>query len=395
MNLIICNSKKNNIVLNLKPGDRIEQEINIDNYNSKLLTNTINHVKKTNSIIVIKEEEQIRLKLEKEKLNEFKDFIFERFYNKKIVIFYGNCHTESIIKFLRNNNEFTKEYEIYDIPQIQNIKNKLFFSSIIFKKCDLFIHQSIRENNRYGSDFSSKNIIRKLKKECNIISMPNIYQLPKFFFPQYYNSEEIRFKKSTYFFRDRIIDDLYFKGGNINQIYEKYMDKNLYNKEKLDNEYHNFIKKVKSREKDWDIKVSDFIIENFNKKNLFYDPNHPTTTFFKHVYLEILNILKIKDTSLLNYSQVIRNSDLYQMPICLSIIKNFELKFEIIELRVTGRKVFSGKMLLKEYISQYISLVWLLNSAPFLVRIKSFFYFSMKMFLKGEFIRKIMKRVKK
>ncbi len=56
----------------------------------------------------------------------------------------------------------------------------------------------------YGEEYSSKNIIKQLKPDCKIIAIPNVYQLPVCFFPQYYKKgEEFRDKINTIFFRDR------------------------------------------------------------------------------------------------------------------------------------------------------------------------------------------------
>lgn len=125
---------------------------------------------------------------------------------KKTVVVYGNCHTSVIIEILNQCRLFNENFEICPIKPVHMIKDPTYFKMKIFSECDIFIHQAIRKNNRYGKEFASEEIIKNLKTGCKVISIPNVYHLPTCFFPQYYEGIELRVNhgKVTVFFRDLI-----------------------------------------------------------------------------------------------------------------------------------------------------------------------------------------------
>ena len=126
------------------------------------------------------------------------------------------------------------------------------------------------------------------------------------------------------------------------------------------------------REKEWDIKVSDFIIENIDKKPLFFDPNHPTNFFFKYVYTKLLKKLDIKEKSLIKEPTL--SLETYQMPLCASIIDYFGLDYDLnnIEIRKHGYKLYKCHLDLKKYIIHYYSYIWQDSSFCLRQRILSF-----------------------
>ena len=326
-------------------------------------------------LLVMSDNEKSLKKVKSLNLREFDDYIQYKYYKKKIVILYGNCHMQALFEFLKNNNEFNNKYTLYPIPYIQTIHKAEFFEYPVFRNCDVFIHQAIQLANRYGKEFASSNIIQKLKKDCKVIAVPNVYQLPKFFFPQYRKNNELKTYfpyKGTIFFRDQIIDENIKKGKTINEIIDIYNDKNLFKKYYIKAEYEKFLDKIRMREQEWDIKVSDFIIENINKKQLFFDPNHPTNFFINYIYLELLPKLDIKDKSL--NTEPILSLEAYQMPLCASIIDYFILDYDLNnhEIRKHGRKMYKCKMNLKKYIIQYYCYIWQDSSFCLRHRILSF-----------------------
>ena len=291
---------------------------------------------------------------------------------KKKVVVYGNCHTAVIRQYLEHCIEFSSEYEIADIEYIQNIKDPIYFTeNPVFKICDVFIHQSIQKGNRYGEEYSSENIIKRLKPECRIIAIPNVYQLPVCFFPQYKKGEEFRDKINTVFFRDRIIDELYAKGTSFKEILSVYNNPETFADYDFSGQFDLFIDKVRKREKDWDIKVSDFILENYKDNYLFYDPNHPTNFFMEYVVRELLKLFGITNPSFECFKSSCMDS--FEMPLYNSMVKYLFLNLKTKEeVRLTGRKVCRGKMTLEKYVKQYLSMEWQNKNLSCSLRIKSF-----------------------
>ena len=294
--------------------------------------------------------------------------------NKKIVIIYGNCHTIAFSKYLTLCEEFNSKYTIFPIKPIQDVKDPTYFEMKEIKTCDVFIHQSIRENNRYGKEYSSANIIAKLKPTCQIIAIPNVYHLPPCFYPQYTEEKEFSYNGRTYFFRDRIIDEAVKNGKHINEIVNTYHNY-VFDEKSIIEEYHNFIDKVKKREREWDIKVSDFILKNTRKIQLFYDPNHPTNALIKYYAQEVLKKL-LEDSFSVSELMDFR-LDSYEMPTHESVHKalNLDYKSDEKEMRITGMKIYEQKVYLKQYISQYFAMLWTCREFDKFITLKSRIYF--------------------
>lgn len=291
---------------------------------------------------------------------------------RKKVIVYGNCHTELIIAMLNTVPEFREKYEILPILAIQNIKDPQYLKSAPFKECDLFIHQSIWIKNRYGPEYASENIIRNLKEGCAVIAIPNVYHLPMCFFPNYSPKSEFTFRGGdTCFYRDSVIDPLYRKRVSLKEIERRYCSEGLFDAKKLDEAYEKFIGTVRMREKEWDIKVSAFIADNYRTHRLFYDPNHPTNYFFAYVVCKLLEILGIEYSEETLCQADVKKLDTFEMPVCAAVKKHFGLSFPEVELRISGAKVGKAQMDLKEYIKQYTAMEWQNKENPLDLRIRS------------------------
>lgn len=310
-------------------------------------------------MLIIPQDESLYQELVVNGMVEFEDFIKEQYYQKKIVVIYGNCHTTVIAEVMSGCKEFQKEYAIYPIKPIHLINSADYFEHPVFKCCDVFIHQSIQKQNRYGEEFASENLISLLRKDCLVISIPNVYHLPMCFFPQYYPENEfVVAKKGTIFFRDHIIDRLFCEGKSVKQIEAEYLHGQHFLSKELAELFDTFLKKIQDRERDWDVKITDFIKNNYQKEQLFFDPNHPTSVFLKYVASEVLSLLNINYDKDWLVKIKVKELDSYEMPIYPTVKENFGMTFSNCYYRQTGRKARRGSMNLKEYILQYISFEW-------------------------------------
>lgn len=291
-------------------------------------------------------------------LVEFEDYIYEKYVSKQIVLLYGNCHTGIVKKYLKTSAEFNEKYEIYPLREIQEVSDPTYFDLPVFKACDVFIHQSIWKKNRYGEKFASDYVISKLPAECKVISMPNVYHLPRSLFPQYYEATELRYNNRTYFFRDKIIDEGLMLGKSVNEIADEYY-RYKFDPISIQTGYCEFIDAVRYREKDWDIKVADFIDSNIKEQPMFFELNHPTNYLIKY-YAE--NILKILLGEAYSIGEIeLYKLDSYQMPMLTQVSEILGLTYSTKggQLRNTGTKVRHVPMDIKEYVKQYYSAIWI------------------------------------
>lgn len=309
-------------------------------------------------------------------LQEFSKHLNNMYGNKKIVVLYGNCHTTAMAEIMQKCETFLKEYALYPIKPIHLIESPEYFEHPIFKCCDVFIHQSIRVQNRYGEAFASEYVTRLLKDDCKVIAVPNVYHMPICFFPQYSSEKEFALRKrQTIFFRDSVIDRLFREGRDKGYIEKRYGRTDLFGMSEMNAAFDTFIKKLYERENDWDIKIADFILENYKTEQLFFDPNHPSPFLIKNIVKRLFEYMNIGGQEEIDKLHVSR-MDSYEMPICQAVKENFGMRFEKQEIRIeNGRMIKNEHMYLQEYISQYIALEWQNSQLPIRLRMKSFWYY--------------------
>lgn len=215
----------------------------------------------------------------KEQLNqtgykEFDDFIPSEIYGKKMAIAYGNCHMDSVKQYLKKNKQFSSDYGFYPFPQIQNMQPDFKYENII-KKCALFIHQSIREDNIFGERYSSKCLLSYINSKCKVVAIPNLYGMPKYLFPQLTTKYKLRhkFDVNPFFIDSNIV--IWLKDGKSeDEIIKLIMEGGIYKKEEIINMWNAFCEKLCEREKEWDIKISNYILTNYKNEKIFCDINH-------------------------------------------------------------------------------------------------------------------------
>ena len=297
---------------------------------------------------------EIKDKLEQEyALVEFEDFEYYMTYRKKIAVAYGNCHMLWIKKALTLSKAFSSIYGFYPLDAICSYKECGGIKSNVFEKCDLFIHQCIWEKNEYGSEFSSNNFIKKIPSKCKIIGVPNLYKMPRFMFPQIVDDDNLQWENFGWFYRDYYIDTNY-KHMNVVQIRDMIMDDNLICANDILLGQEAFYEKVRLREKEWDIKILDFLRNRMQEEHLFHDLGHPTNAVMSFIAMKILELLQISSKGL--DMNVLYSLDASEVPIYKSVSSTLGLKYNVNVIRKSqGRKLNMCQMDLEEYIKQYIA----------------------------------------
>lgn len=298
-----------------------------------------------------------------------------------MVIVYGNCHTSIISQMLEASPEFIKRYYIYPTERIQNITDPKDLYQDCYSQCDVFIHQSIRLNNRYGEDYASERIIARLKPGCRVIAIPNVYHLPLCFFPQYHDGPELKIKDvmhcTTFFFRDSIIDKHLKRVRGLFGLYKRvkadYRDSEYFDNNGIVESFNQFIDKVRKREDAWDIKVSQFILDNYQQHQLFYDPNHPTNYYLSYVTDELLKMLVEREKGSNRDLEIKETLENIEYPMCQSVITALGLQWKENSIRRNNpcTKRIPFNMNLFWYTCQYYAFIWMAEDFPISLRIIS------------------------
>lgn len=298
---------------------------------------------------------EIKYYLDGQGKKEFEDYCYWEVYDKKVAIIYGNCHTQAIKQGLKLSREFNEQYGFYPLHAVHEIYtcgyNDLGMQDV-FDKCDLFLHQCIRKDNVYGREYSSEAVLSKLNDKAKVIGIPNLYGLPDFMFPQYEKElkPNIIGGRNYYPFRDKYIEALY-KHKSEDELVEFIKYGSIMEKEEFQKKLDAFWEKILLREKEWDVQISEWLLDNYKKKLLFFDANHPTNYVIEYIVNSILKLLGCRSTIVRNIYQM----DSYQILIYGDVLKKMEADFSMprIYRQFSKHYLKEGNLDLKSYVKEY------------------------------------------
>lgn len=295
--------------------------------------------------------------------SEFEDFVFWKTIDshRKMVMLHGNCHFDIIQLFLESSSIFNARYWIYPYERVCFLRENRYYDRLI-QYTDVWIYQHIKPDNSICYEISDEYTLPLLRQDALKLSVPNYYHLGKILFPQTVQGNQLNppiregKDKNGFFPRsDSVID------GWMNNHPEEFKIKDLleycYSDEALPEdvilENYNFMaEKIKVREENCDIKVSDFIIGNFMDKQMFYDLGHPTNVVLKQISRGILRKLGISDDE----DIVCADSLCYhEDPVYPQVRKALGLKWERKYIRDNDKsKKINENMDFSEYVREYL-----------------------------------------
>jgi hypothetical protein len=213
---------------------------------------------------------------------------------KKNLLFCTNCQGPAITKYLQDSKKFN---ELYNVDYIENwILLKTNDKSKYIEKlkiCDVFIYQPLKKKHGELSTETENGLKTYLKSGCKLISFPYIYNsgLWPFF---HHVSDENEFYPGLSGFRItniEVIKEL-LKSYSKEQILKLYIDDKInFNYKKR---FFDSISILEENEKNTDIPVSKYILDNYQSKRLFFIKDHPSKYILIYVANKILEILNIE-----------------------------------------------------------------------------------------------------
>ena len=279
---------------------------------------------------------------------EFEDFIPFQIFEKKMVVAFGNCHLNVVRQYLEGHKGFSSEYGFYPFPTIDTIEKHHLEYSGILEQCDLFFHQSIRKDNRYGEEYSSEYMLQYVRNSCKVISVPNLYGLPKYLFPQSYEPPQMGVLSR--FFLDRNVIIWLKEGKSEEEIIAYILRGGIYSKSEIRYLWEAFKKKMCDREKEWDIKISDYILDNYKRDKIFADIGHINSKTAKEIASRILEFMKYKEKlsvelPLLDGLETVVYQDVKEA-------LGLEFEEELLRKYVRSRSLDNYEMNVEEYVRQ-------------------------------------------
>lgn len=314
------------------------------------------------------------------KFVEFKNFVWMQDLGKKIAILYGNCHMDVLEKYLINNPYFYSEYII---------KRKLVNYTLVnepsdeeMSECDLLLCQDIREGNELGV-LSADELVRKTSPKCISIKIVNLHGY-NLFFPQMDRKiNNIRGKRDYLVHKhinhnaidipagsdkytqisllvkqictlDYRIENLLQQGASVKEIVDEIQNGAPYSKEEVFQIFNSGMERIKEREKHCDIKISDYIENNYRNKQLFYDPNHPTEDLMAEVGRRVLRLLHIECYEINSLPKMInaRENFIYG---CVKKALGIEYDIKFIRFGCINSSLSNKAIDLETFVSDYVT----------------------------------------
>lgn len=206
----------------------------------------------------------------------------------KKVIFIGNCQCAGIREILQRYTNFNTKYIWTEYANWQMIENNEAPPSRDLSEADIVIYQPLSDvYGCYSTNPNNPNNMLKICKENAItISFPRIHNnslWPIFKkrnvrndyygvdFLKYYENQHIQTRKEFLYLYDNHLFDFRMK-----ERFQSNMNITL------------------NKEEETDVKVYNFIMQNYKTKHLFLTHDHPTTCVFHHCASQIIDRLDIE-----------------------------------------------------------------------------------------------------
>ena len=236
---------------------------------------------------------------------------------KKKAAILANCQGQSIAHLLKKNDVFAKAFDLLPLNPIHLLKEsdapKIHE---LVSSLDLLIHQPIGPH--YGV-FSSDNIVKSMKPDSCSISFPVL-------FFSGYNPETVYMKNiagktiQEMGYNDLNIMKLFLAGFSPQDIVDQIISEDFYSHAFILNNYEQSINSLKEREKDLDVKISQFINNFAKERRLFFSMNHPTNEVLQKVTAQILSLLSIPFVNLNLPKELLGKTRLFVYPSVRNIL---------------------------------------------------------------------------
>ena len=242
-------------------------------------------------------------------------------------LLYGNCHMSSLAQVLNTCPEFSKKYKCK--PCLVHEITKSDADQIFKEHYDLVIYQNISKDYR-GLGYDCESF------KCEKIRLTNAY------YQGYFPDSGYLYSKSNHYGEIQDLIMFYrwmWKVGGVKNpkieycSYEFPEGKLPVEQEKFYasgynlQEHHLALAKLDWRDDLFqaDIRVTNFIRQNFRKKRLFHTMNHPTLSLFEEEARQILTLSDIEGN--VNINGLSDPMNFFQLPIYQATQKNLNLEF--------------------------------------------------------------------
>lgn len=297
---------------------------------------------------------EISKKLNEYDLIEFQNYIWGDLVERKIVVNNMNCYKRVIENCLEMSKSFREEYVFYPLPPI-HLNKEGRISNNLLKVADLVLSQDVKSDNKYGYFFSTEYLKSCISDSCREITIPNLVGYGKMFYPMleeealgYYMDQE----NGVFLFnRDKILDMAWNSVSTKRTTdIKKYMYAYKVDKSQIQKRFEKLMDSIEMRESCWDIKISDYIRDNYKKIRMFNDYAHPSVQLMREICRRLLLFLELEDVNvdIIEEDLFWIGMDMYTYPQIKDSL-NIEWKEDKIRSRYHEGLMISVEEYIKEY----------------------------------------------
>ena len=251
----------------------------------------------------------------------------------KNVVVFANCQGSALAQTMLENEHFSSKYKWNRIPPVQSItKNNV---NDVLKKvsdADLFIYQPIIESPDRPKEMYSEFLKSQLKDNAIPISFPSIYF--DGYFPHLQGLSGLT--SVLNFVHDYFIAYACAIGLSEDQLISIIETDDFYSRKLSVDLAERSILILKNREiqQTIDIRLSEFIRNNYKKNKLFNQFNHPKREVFQFLAESIFSKINMEDCKIVSHGE--SYLDTIIAPIYKSTYNNLSLTFDE-DFNVYGR----------------------------------------------------------
>ena len=186
---------------------------------------------------------------------------------KKIACVFGNCQTRPLRELMSRHKPFADDYYVIKMPFVQDVNQKIRadgFNEVLLKKLDIFVTMNISVGNKYSEKVSTEYMTSKLAKRCRVVKIPNCYFTA--YFPQAYSRN---IQEAPMFLKPAVTDRLAEKDCYAEEALLTGCELPHPSAQEVNFCLEKTIAELIEREKLCDVKMSDYILENYKKRRLF------------------------------------------------------------------------------------------------------------------------------
>ncbi len=292
---------------------------------------------------------------------------------KKCAIVFGNCQTLKLRYIFQNHMQFRREYFLLTVPAVcdykENMVEALYGGGGTFLKlCDLFISQHVKEENRFGSLLSTKNISEKFNENTKIVWIPNVYF--KGYFPQFgpntHNVDTDKQGSGRFPYGDKYIDEIMENSGmnpDVEKILDTISDENFIPPDVIQTAVDKSLNELKRREWNCDVKMSDYVENNFRDQSIFFSPNHPVPPVLIELARRIFKFIGIRSDNFYEFKDMLdeRNHNWSLIGLDIPIypaVKKFCRFEKCLDLYYANAFLWNFRAGFRDFLRQYILMCW-------------------------------------